>query len=68
MTDITLALGELRLQMEKPVVLIRPDISHLGSLDRVDINEVTRLGDQAVEKNHSALKNLKRRSRWRSRY
>lgn len=67
--DMTLhMLGELRLQIEKPAVLIRPDVSHLGSLDRVDINEVTRLGDQAVKKNHPALKKLKRRSRWRSRY
>jgi NTE family protein len=67
--DMTLhMLGELRLQIEKPAVLIRPDVSHLGSLDRVDITAVTRLGDEAVEKNRAELKKLKRRSRWKSRF
>lgn len=67
--DMTLhMLGELRLQIEKPAVLIRPDVSHLGSLDRVDIKQVAQLGDQAVEEHLAALKKLKRRSRWSARY
>ena len=65
--DMTLhKMGELRLQAENPAVLIRPDVFHIGSMDRVDVNEVARLGDQAVEKHRRKLKKLKRRSRWRS--
>lgn len=67
--DMTLhMLGELRLQIEKPAALLRPDVSHLGSLDKVDIKQVAQLGDEAVQKNLAALKKLKRRSRWGRRY
>jgi NTE family protein len=58
---------ELRLEAEKPAILIRPDVFHIGSLDRVDVNEVARLGDEAVYKHLRSLKKLKRRSRWRPR-
>jgi NTE family protein len=59
-------MGELRLQVDNPAVLIRPDVFHIGSLDRVNVNEVARIGDEAVHKQLPALKKLKRRSRWRS--
>lgn len=64
--DITLhMLGELRLELDEPDVLLRPDVGHIGSLDRVDVREVARLGDQAVREAHQELKRLKRRSRRR---
>ena len=60
-------LGEVRLQVDKPAVIIRPDVFHIGSMDRVDVKEVALLGDQAVQQSHSALKKIIKRSRWRSR-
>jgi NTE family protein len=66
--DMTLhTLGELRLQVDKPAVIIRPDVFHVGSLDRVDVREVALLGDQAVQQNLSALKKIKKRNRRKSR-
>lgn len=62
--DMTLhMMGELRLELEKPAVLIRPDVSHIGSLDRVDVKEVARLGDEAVQQSLPALRRIKRQSR-----
>jgi NTE family protein len=67
-TDMTLyMLAELRLQQEQPDVVIRPDAYHIGSLDRVDIQEVALLGDQAVQESVPDLKKLRKRSRWRFR-
>lgn len=64
--DMTLhMMGELRLQIEKPEVLIRPDVFHIGSLDRVDVYQVAQLGDDAVRKNLPALRKIKKRSRWK---
>lgn len=66
--DMTLhMMGELRLQVDQPEVLIRPDVFHIGSLDRVDVNQVARLGDQAVQENLPALNRISRRSRRKSR-
>lgn len=66
--DMTLhMLGEIRLEMEKPAVVLRPDVSHIGSLDRVDVNQVALLGDQAVQEGLPALKKIRKRSRWRLR-
>jgi NTE family protein len=64
--DITLhMLGEIRLQVEKPEVLIRPDVSHIGSLDRVDVREVAELGDKAVSEALPDIKGLiKKKKRW----
>jgi NTE family protein len=62
--DITLhMLGEIRLKVEKPDLLIRPDVAHIGSLDRVDVREVAELGDQAVQEKKSELKKLHRKRR-----
>jgi NTE family protein len=52
-------LGELRLKMEKPDLVIRPNVAQIGQLDRVDPREVARLGEQAVEECQDELKKLK---------
>jgi NTE family protein len=63
--DITLhMLGEIRLQVEKPEIIIRPDVSHIGSLDRVDVSEVAELGDQAVRNILPELKKALKRRWW----
>lgn len=66
--DITLhMLGEMRLELEKPDILLRPDVSHIGSLDRVDPLEVARLGEQAVLEASQALKRIQRGHRRKNR-
>ena len=63
--DMTIhMLGEKRLEMERPELLIRPDVGHIGSLDRVNILEVVELGDRAVELVEDELKLITRRRRW----
>lgn len=64
--DMTLyMMGELRLQKENPAIVLRPKVTHIGSLDRVDIKEVALLGDQAVQESLPALNKIKKRARWR---
>ena len=41
---------ELRLEVDKPDVIIRPAVHHINLLDKVDVAEVAKLGEQAVEK------------------
>jgi len=50
------ALTELRLQYEQPEVIIRPNVGHIGLLDRVDVAEVAMLGEEAA---HNALPELR---------
>jgi hypothetical protein len=57
-------LTELHLQAEKPEVFIRPDVASIGLLDAVDVREVVRIGEQAVQ---AALPQLRRVLSWRTR-
>ena len=54
-------LAELRLQLEKPEVLIRPDVSEIGVLDRVNVHEVVKLGEEAAT---AQLPELMRATTW----
>ncbi len=51
------AVTDYRLAVDKPEVIIRPAVGGIQPLDRVNVSEVSRLGDAAVE---SALPDLKR--------
>jgi NTE family protein len=63
--DMTIhMLGEKRLELEKPAVLIRPDVGRIGSLDRVNIPDVVQLGERAVEQVEQELLKIKRKRRW----
>ncbi|MEK6255775.1 MAG: hypothetical protein N2C13_00480, partial [Chloroflexota bacterium] len=42
-------LAELRLEIDKPEVIIRPNVSHIGLLDWVEVHEVFKLGEQAAQ-------------------
>jgi NTE family protein len=60
--------GELRLEIDKPEVVIRPDVAHIGLMDRGSVEEIAKLGEQAAE---LGLPNLRaeftptrRMSRW----
>jgi NTE family protein len=41
-------LAELRMGIEKPDVIIRPDVDHIGWLDDVDVHELVHLGEAAT--------------------
>ena len=56
--------AHLRLQVDKPEVIIRPDVHHINLLDNVTIEEVAQLGEEALEK---ALPDLKRKTAWLAR-
>ncbi|MBC8506715.1 MAG: patatin-like phospholipase family protein [Anaerolineales bacterium] len=60
----TSAITELRLQIDAPEVIIRPDVSKIGYLDRVDVSRVVKLGEQAAE---AALPELRKFTGWRGR-
>lgn len=57
-------LADLRLQLEDPEVIIRPDVAYINLLDQVDVRQVALLGDQAVQ---AVLPELKQAVSWRSR-
>ena len=57
-------IAELRLQIEKPDVIIRPDMTGIGVLDRVDVHAVVELGETAAE---AALPELRRITSWPNR-
>lgn len=63
------AITDLRLEIDKPDIIIRPDVAHIGYLDRVNIADVVRLGELAAEAMLPELHRLARRRRrffWRS--
>jgi NTE family protein len=57
-------LTELRLEIDKPDVIIRPDLSGIGLLDRVNVEEVAKRGEIAAE---SSLPELRKVVRWQYR-
>lgn len=58
------AVAEYRLAVDKPAVIIRPAVSDIELLDRVDVREVAQRGDDAVE---AVLPELRRAVSWSSR-
>lgn len=54
-------IAALRLKMERPDVLIRPAVDQIGILDRVDVHEVARLGEDAAR---AKLPELRRVTAW----
>lgn len=58
------AVAEYRLAVDKPDVIVRPDVSDIELLQQVDVREVARRGDDAVE---AVLPELKQMVSWTSR-
>jgi NTE family protein len=56
------AVTEYRLNVDKPEVVIRPAVSDIRLLEHVNVSEVARLGEEAVE---AALPVLRSKSTWR---
>lgn len=60
----TRAVAYLRLQVDKPDVIIRPDVHHIDILDEVDVADLANRGERALEE---ALPEIKRATSWYSR-
>jgi NTE family protein len=58
------ALAEMRLQVDNPDVVIRPDVNGIGLLDKVDIHEIVHKGEEAAG---IALPELQRAMAWPNR-
>lgn len=54
-------IAELRFQLERPDVVIRPAVDDIGLLDHVDVHAVAKLGEAAAQ---AALPELKRVTAW----
>src|SRR5688572_24543398 len=64
--DITArAMTQYRLEVDRPEVIIRPQVLHIDTLDIVDVREVAKLGEEAVE---VALPQLRSLFTWRNRW
>jgi hypothetical protein len=61
---ITRAITEYRLEVDKPDVIIRPQVKDINILARVDIHQVAQIGEKAVE---DALPELKKIITWQYR-
>jgi NTE family protein len=59
------ALSEYRLEVDKPEIIIRPRVGNIDTLDIVDVHDVVRLGEEAVDE---ILPQLKRRFIFRNRF
>jgi hypothetical protein len=60
------ALTQFRLEADRPEILIRPDVLQIDTLDIVDVHEVAKLGEEAVEAVMPQLRNLFTwQTRWR---
>lgn len=54
-------LAELRLEIDKPDLIIRPKVTDIGILDQVDVEEIAKRGEDAVE---AALPEIKQITQW----
>jgi len=59
------AIAEYRLSVDAPEVIVRPDVTHINLLEKVDTHEIAMLGEQAVE---AVLSDLKRAVAWPARF
>ena len=57
-------LTELRLKLDNPDVIVRPDVEVVGLLDTVDVHKIIQLGEEAMD---AALPDLKRATAWSNR-
>jgi len=55
------AVAYLRLQIDKPDVIVRPDVHHVEILDEVDVADLANRGEQALEE---MLPEIKRVTSW----
>lgn len=61
---VTRAVTEYRLEVDKPEIIIRPQVDDIDILQRVDVREVARRGEEAAQ---AALPELKKLFAWQNR-
>ena len=61
---VTRAVTEYRLQVDKPEIILRPQVNDIDLLDRVDVHAVAKKGEEIVE---AALPEIKKLFAWQSR-
>lgn len=61
---VSRAVTEYRLEVDKPEIIIRPRVTDIDILERVDVHEVVRKGEEAVE---AILPDLKKHFAWQNR-
>ncbi len=61
---VTRAVTEYRLEVDKPEIILRPQVTDIDTLDLVDIREIAKKGEEAVEE---ALPEIKKLFKWQSR-
>jgi len=59
------AITQMRFQLDRPDVIIHPNVDNIGYLDQVKVTEVVRLGEIATE---AALPELRKAVSWRGRF
>jgi NTE family protein len=62
---ISRAVAEYRLEVDKPDVIIRPRVGNIDTLDIIDVHEVVRIGEAAVDE---VLPQLKQKFTLRNRF
>lgn len=58
------AMSDLRLQLDAPEIIIRPPVSHIGTLETVDVRAIARLGEQAALQALPQIRTLLRPPLW----
>ncbi len=61
---VTRAVTEYRLEVDKPEIIIRPQVTDIDILERVNVHDVARKGEEAVE---AILPDLNRLFAWQNR-
>jgi NTE family protein len=61
---VTRAVTEYRLEVDKPEIIIRPQVDDIDILQHVDVREVARRGEEAAQ---AALPELKKLFAWQNR-
>jgi len=62
---VTRAVAQYRLEVDKPEIIIRPQVTDIDILDRVDVRAVVRKGEEAVD---AVLPELKSLFAWQNRF
>ena len=65
MDMVSRAITEYRLQVDKPEIIIRPQVNDIDTLDLVDVHDVVRKGEQAFD---AVLPELKLLMKWQRRW
>lgn len=55
---VSRAVSQYRLEVDRPEILLRPDVSDIDTLAQVDVRELAKRGEAVVASNLSALKDM----------